>query len=98
MKILLIIYLTTLLGCHVLKEPGLSYSSAIVINQTDPALGAIDEFQYMKDNYSGYQVIGRQIKKENNRYYDIFILRDNFTQWVIYFDITKFHDNILPEN
>lgn len=96
MKVLLTFILATAMSCTVQKNQGLSYKSAIVIHQVDPSLGASDEFKYLKENYPGYQVIGRKTKQEGSRYYEIFYLRDDHVQWVVYFDITKFHDNILP--
>lgn len=95
MKILLTIFLTALLACSVQKNTGLSYRSAIVVTNPDPYQALLEQYAYIDAHYPGFKIIGRMIRPEGHGHYDIFILRNDHQQVLLYFDITKYREILL---
>lgn len=72
-------------------QQGLSFETAILIDEVHEGDGVAAEYKWLKKNYPGYQSEGQSLTWNNKKPYDIIsILLPDGTKQKIYFDISKF--------
>jgi hypothetical protein len=72
-------------------EDGLSFETAVVINETSEGPGVAAEYKWIKKNYSNYTIKGQSLTFNNKKSYDIITIElSDGKEQKLYFDITKF--------
>ena len=72
-------------------QDGLSFASAIVINEKREGPGVDAEYAWIKSHYSNYVVKGQSLNHQGKKSYDIIHLKlSDGKNLDLHFDITKF--------
>jgi hypothetical protein len=71
---------------------GKSFETAVLIKETSESAGVHAEYQWIRNNYSGYKVAQQALVSHKRKPFDIITIQfnDNRKQ-DIYFDISKFY-------
>lgn len=73
-------------------DNGLSYETAIVINETNESKGIAAEYDWIKNNYPGYKMKMQSLNTHAGKPYDVIrITRSNGEDLDLYFDISNFY-------
>ena len=70
---------------------GLSYTTAVVIQEKTETKGVDAEYKWIKDHYSNYKIKGQALSTQGKKPFDIItITLSNGNEVKLYFDISNF--------
>jgi hypothetical protein len=73
------------------KRDGLSYETAVIINEKHEGTGVKAEYKWLKEHYPGYTSKGQSLTYHDRKPYDVISIElENGEKKEIYFDISKF--------
>ncbi|RFZ82112.1 hypothetical protein DYU05_15940 [Mucilaginibacter terrenus] len=73
------------------KQDGMSYATAIVLQEKDETTGIHAEYAWLKSHYPGYKTQSQSLASKDKRSYDIIhILTAEGKEMDVYFDISGF--------
>jgi hypothetical protein len=70
---------------------GKSFETAVVIQEKSETAGVHAEYQWIRDHYSNYKVLGQSLKDHGKKPYDVITIElADGDKRDIYFDISKY--------
>ena len=76
------------------SEDGLTFETAVMINEKTESKGVNAEYDWIKKHYSNYTINGQKLTTYNKTPYDIITLSfSNNKEIKLYFNISKFFGN-----
>jgi hypothetical protein len=74
------------------KQDGLSYETAVVINEKRETTGINAEYKWLKEHYPGYMSEGQALQWKNKIPYDVISIKlPDEKKLDVYFNISKFY-------
>jgi hypothetical protein len=76
-------------------EDGKSYETAVVIREKSETAGVHAEYQWIREHYSNYKVLGQSLANRNKKSFDVITIEfADGSKQDIYFDISGFFGHL----
>jgi hypothetical protein len=98
-QVMLIVVLVAISSCsrtsktspHTVAD-GLSFATAVAINEKSESKGVRAEYIWIKEHYSTYKVMGQSLISHNKKNFDTILIKfSDDRELTLFFDISKFY-------